>query len=122
MKKASLLTGALLAFLIYVAFPSAAQATDDVSFELYYGSGNNLYVEMDSATPGATIFFTLGINGQGYRPDPTHSGSTPGYGTSVYYGMVPVSYGSTFYFAAVAWTESGGDSDVTYYEQHNPNW
>ena len=122
MKKAPLLTGALLALLVYVAFPSSAQATDDVTFDLYYGTGNNLYIEMDTDTPGAIIFFTLGINGQGYPADPTHNGSTPGYGTSRYYGMVPISYGSTFYFAAVAWTESEGDSNVTYCEQHNPNW
>ena len=121
MKKAPLLTGALLALLIYVAFPSAAQATDDVTFDLYYGTGHNLYIEMES-NPGAIIFFTLGVDYQGYLADPTHNGSTPGYGTSRYYGMVPISYGSTFYFAAVAWTESEGDSGVTYYEQHNPNW
>src|ERR1700731_4361090 len=121
MKKAPLLTGALLALLVYVAFPSSAQATDDVTFDLYYGTGNNLYIEMESE-PGAIIFFTRGKNYQGYPADPTHNGSTPGYGTSRYYGMVPISYGSTFYFAAVAWTESGGGSDVTYCEQHNPNW
>jgi hypothetical protein len=115
--------GALLALLLIVAIPTpAARATDDVDFELYYGTGNNLYIEMESPTAGAIIFFTLGINYQGYLADPTHTGSTPGYGTSRYYGRVPISYGSTFYFAAVAWTEAGGDSSVTYYEQHNPNW
>lgn len=119
MKKA---IGALSALLLYVAFPTHAQATDDVDFELYYGTGNNLYIEMDTPTPGAIIFFTLGINYQGYLADPTHNGSTPGYGTSRYYGRVPISYGSTFYFAAVAWTPDGGDSSVTYCEQHNPNW
>ena len=120
MKKAPLLTGALLALLVYVAFPSSAQATDDVTFDLYYGTGNNLYEELDTTTTGAIIFFT--VSSSGYPADPTHDGSTPGPGTIHYYGRVPIPYGQTYYFAAVAWTSDGGDSDVTYEEQHNPNW
>jgi hypothetical protein len=115
--------GVLLTLLLIIALPaSTVRATDDVDFELYYGTGNSLYIEMETPTPGAIIFFTLGVNYQGYLADPTHVGSTPGYGTTRYYGRVPISYGSTFYFSAVAWTEAGGDSSVTYCEQHNPNW
>lgn len=122
MKKASLITGALLALLVYVAFPSSAQATDVVSFRTVYGTGTNLWVKMETETPGAIIFFTSN-NGLGYPADPTHNGSTPGSGTIRYYGMAPIPYNQIRYFAAIAWTEDEGDSAmVTYWEQPNPNY
>src|ERR1700694_5987833 len=103
MKKPLIIIWALLALLVFVAFPSSARADqcDDVTFDLYYGIGNNLYEELDTATAGATIFFT--VSSSGYPADPTHNGGTPGSGTIHYYGRVPIPYGQTYYFAAVAY-------------------
>lgn len=111
----------LLTLLVFLAFPSSsARATDEVMFELYYGPPPQLYIEMETETEGAIIFYTVGWNG--YMPDPTHNGSTPGSGTYVFHNQVGVPYGQTRYYAAVAWTPTEGDSGVTYWEQHNPNW
>ena len=113
--------GAVLALLLILAIPTpTARATDCVIFELYYGPPPQLYIEMESLTEGAIIFYTVGTTG--YAADPTHNGSTPGTGTIRYTGQTGVPYGQTRYYAAVAWTPEGGDSDVTYWEQHNPNW
>lgn len=112
--------GALLALLLVISIPTpSARATDCVIFELYYGSPPQLYVSMETDTPGAIIFYTVGW--LGYAGDPTHNGSTPGSGTYVYSGSAGVPYGSTRYYSAVAWTQAEGDSDVMYYDQHNPN-
>jgi hypothetical protein len=113
--------GALLALLFVIAIPTpSAQGTDEVYFELYYGSPPQLYIEMETTTQGAIIFYTVGWNG--YAGNPTHNGSTPGSGTYVFHNQVGVPYGQTRYYAAVAWTQAEGDSGVEYYEQHNPNW
>lgn len=119
-KSVPCLVGAVLALFVFGAFPSSAQATDPVFFHTKYGTGTNLSVQMTSSTPGAIIFFTMGSNGQGYLDDPTHNGSTPINPTVLYYGPVSVPYSQVRYFAALAWTPSGGDSEVTYWEQPNP--
>lgn len=122
MKKKSVpsLIGAVMALFVFVAFPKSAQATDPVYFQTILGTGTNMWVRMTSSTPGATIFFTMGSNGQGYLADPTHNGSTPYSPALTYQGQVPIPYNQIRYFAAVAWTASEGDSEVTYWEQGNP--
>jgi hypothetical protein len=111
------LIGVVLA-LLFVAFPSSAQATAPVQFVVQYDTG--VYVKMQTSTPGATIFYTMGLNDQGWLADPTHNGSSPISPTMIYSGRIPIAYGYTYYFAAVAWTAAGGDSEVTYWEQENP--
>ncbi len=76
----------------------------------HYGPPPQLYIEMETTTPGAIIFYTVGWNG--YAGAPTHNGSTPGSGTYVFHNQVGVPYGQTRYYAAVAWTQAEGDSGV----------
>ena len=78
-----------------------------------HGPPPQLYIEMETTTPGAIIFYTVGWNG--YAGAPTHNGSTPGSGTDVFHNQVGVPYGQTRYYAAVAWTQAEGDSGVEYY-------
>jgi hypothetical protein len=114
-KSVPCLIGVALA-LLFIAFPSSAKATSPVEFVVQYTAG--VYVKMQ--TSNGMIFYTMGVDEEGYPADPTHNGSTPIYPAIIYSTRIPVNYGSTYYFAAVAWTAPGGDSEVTYWEQQNP--
>lgn len=121
--------GALLALLVFVSLPSSVLAIpfcDDVTIELYYGTGNDLALELECANPtGATIFYTVTFN----TPNnyiPTHTGTTCGPHTSKFASgsKIHIPYGSTIYINAIAWKAgSWADSEnVSSAEQHNPNW
>ena len=120
--------GVLMALLL-VALPNSILATPcpgccEPYCELYYGTGNNLYLELETEYPSdATIFYTKTINQYNYD-DPCHNGSTPCSGTySCPNGtLIPVPYGSTIYIRALAYKSGLDDSPVTACEQHNPNW
>lgn len=117
-----------LALFVLVALPtSSARATecDDVYFELYYGVGNDIALEVSVDNPtGATIFYTMTFN-QPNNYTPTHSGTTCGAHTSKFASgsKIHIPYGSTIYISAIAWKSGWDDSpDVSSEEQHNPNW
>lgn len=117
--------GVLLALLVFVSLPTYVLAIcgicDDVSLELYYGTGRNLYIEVECPNPtGADIYFTT--NGV----TPTHDGDgNPGPSTlKVASGtLVPIAYGTTIHILAIAdkgycWLDSENVSEIY---QHNPN-
>lgn len=116
-----------LALFVLVAFPTAsarADACDDVYFELYYGTGNDISLELSVDNPtGATIFYTCTFNTYN-NYTPTHSGTTPGAHTSYFSSgsKIHIPYGSTIYINALAWKSGWDDSGVGSAEQHNPNW
>jgi hypothetical protein len=109
MKKMTLM-GALIS-LVVVVFPVAsARATqcDDVTIYYEYGGYTGLYAEMETGTPSPfTIFYTL--NGA----NPTHYGATPGSGTFIYYGEIPIPYGTRRHYTALCYKEGYDDSNVT---------
>ena len=120
--------GVLMALLVFAALPNSVLATPcetccAPACELYYGGGNNLYLELETSYPSdATIFFTKTINTPN-TTDPTHTGTSPGPGTySCANGcLVPIPYNSTIYIRALAWRSDRGDSPITACDQHNPN-
>jgi Chitobiase/beta-hexosaminidase C-terminal domain len=116
MKQITLL-GALLA-LFLVAFPStSARATqcDPVDVYYEYGGPTGLYVGMDTTTePAFIIFYTTN------NTNPTHTGSTPGSGTLIFYGDIPIPYGQWRHFRAICYKEGYDDSDVAYLDISNP--
>lgn len=117
-----------MALLVFVALPSSVLANPcgtpcDPYCELYYGTGTNLFLELETESPAnAIIFYTKTFN-QPNTVDPTHTGSTPNSGTfSCANGtLIPIPYGSTMYIRAIAWRSDLGDSGVTACDQHNPN-
>lgn len=115
----------LLALVVLVTFPSspalAVPYCDDVYFETYYGSGTQLFIEVECPSyPGAYIFWTS--NGT----TPTHNGATPTgpYTSRCLSGtLIPIAYNTTLCVTAIAWQNGVcGDSYVQEYCQHNPNW
>jgi|GEM_PF-6158929 len=120
--------GVLLALLVFVSLPSSVLADngpcDDVYFELYYGIGHDLALEVSVDNPtGATIFYTVTFNTYN-NYTPTHSGTTPGPHTSYFASgsKIHIPYGSTMYINAIAWKSTWSDSvDVSSAEQPNPN-
>jgi hypothetical protein len=121
--------GVLMALFAFVVFPTSARADngpcDDVYFELYYGTGNDISLEVAVDNPtGATIFYTCTFN----TPNnyiPTHTGTTPGAHTNYFASgsKIHIPYGSTIYINAIAWKSGWSDSEnVSSGEQHNPNW
>lgn len=127
-KSPLLITIGALALFVLVALPSSsarAAACDDVYFELYYGVGNDLSLEVAVDNPtGATIFYTMTLN-QYNDYIPTHSGTTCGAHTSKFASgsKIHIPYGSTMYINAIAWKSGWDDSEnVSSAEQHNPNW
>jgi hypothetical protein len=110
--------GALLALLVFAAWPSSSALAipdpcEDVEFSQYTYS-DVVYVSMyadDCA--GGKVFYTLsGLN-------PTHNQATPGSGTYVYTQPVPVTYGHCKDFLALAWKPSAHDSNITDFEACN---
>lgn len=119
--------GVLLALLVFAALPATLLANcgtaDDPYCELVYGPGNSLYLKLVCPNPtGATIFFTYTLDTPN-TTDPTHSGSTPGSGTSACASgtLIPIPYGHTIYIRAICWKSCWSDSGVVACEQHNPN-
>jgi hypothetical protein len=120
--------GALLALLVFVSLPTSLLAvcnTADPTCELYYGTGHNLFLELETACPAnATIFFISSIDqpipGNSY---PCHNGPTPCSGTSTVASGTKVSipYGHTLYIRMLAWRSDSGDSGIVDCDQHNPN-
>ena len=107
-----------LAVLVLVAFPSSsAKATqcDDVDVYYEYGGPTGILVGMDTITPTPCIIFYT-TNGQ----DPTHYGSTPGSGTLIFYGDIPIPYMQWRYFRAICYKEDYTDSNITYFDISNP--
>ena len=71
---------------------------------------------MDSPTPTPFIIFYT-TNGQ----NPTHTGSTPGANTLIFYGDIPIPYGQWRYFRALCYKAYPYvDSDITYLNISNP--
>lgn len=119
-----------LALLVLAAFPSSSALASpgcgdpDVYYE--YGGPTGLQVEMETDTPipctpcsgnfTPIIFYTT--NGQ----NPTHTGSTPGSGTMIYYGPIPIPLYQWRYFRAITYKGccSYQDSGVTYFDISNP--
>lgn len=103
------LFGALV-LLVLVAFPSSsalATQCDDVVIYYEYGGPTGILAGMETDTPTPrTIFYTL--NGQ----NPTHTGSTPGAGTYIFTGDIPVPYGQWRHFKALCYKASYTDSNI----------
>ena len=115
--KKTILLGALLA-LVLVAFPVAsarADVCDDVFIYWEYGGPTGLLIGMDTETPGPyTIFYTTN------NTDPVHYGSTPGSGTLIFYGDIPLAYGQCRWFRAVCYKAGYDDSSIAYENICNP--
>src|SRR5688572_32906972 len=97
----------LLLILGLIAFPnSSAHAVQcaEVTFE-ETGYPGTVYVSMYTETEGATIFFVHNYYQMPYGYYPSHTGSSPAYGTHVYnpsYPFVVMSNVNGF-FKAIAW-------------------
>lgn len=83
-----------------------------VDFTLGGGYPEPMQVGMTTATSGATIFYTHGLNPNNI-PNPTHSGGTPGTGTFVYSPYVIVPPGQRWYFRALGYKAGMTDSVIT---------
>jgi|ERR1043166_1858311 hypothetical protein len=120
--------GVLLALLVFTALPAPLLAEvcgtcHEPQCGLYYGSGTNLYLELETDCPtAATIFYTKTINTPN-NTDPCHVGANPCVGTySCPNGtLLSIPYGSTMYIRALAYKSGLVDSGVTACDQHNPN-
>jgi hypothetical protein len=120
MKTRSILLRSLgaLALLALVAFPSStalATQCDEVDIYYEYGGPTGILVGMDTATPTPCIIFYT-TNGQ----NPTHTGSTPGANTLIFYGDIPIPYGQWRYFRALCYKASYTDSGIIYFDISNP--
>jgi len=122
--------GALLALLVLVALPSSVLASPcenicDPICELYYGTGHNLSLEVESIYPANTTIFFISSLDQPLPANslPCHVGTNPCPGTvAVPSGTkVPIQYGHTLYIRSIAWRSDKGDSGVSDCDQHNPN-
>ena len=122
--------GVLLALLTFVSLPSSVLATPcpvicDPACELYYGTGTNLFLELETIYPSnATIFFVSSVNPIPPNVVPCHDASgNPCQGTSAVPNgtKVPIPYGHTLYVRMLAWRIDKGDSGMVDCEQHNPN-
>lgn len=113
--------GILLALLVFVAFPSSsalATQCEEVYFDETGGLPFNMYVYLYCDTSGSTIF--VKYNNNYFPSDPTHSGSTPTNGTSIWaapYFTVPP--GGRLYIKALCYKAGLTDSAVTQYAAEN---
>ena len=123
-------TGIFLAVLLSFALASpdalaVCGQCDDVTFELYYGSGTTLALEMECAYPtGAYIFYTVTWNTPNNLTPTRDSAGNPGSNTyKVPSGtLLYIPYGDTAYVNAFAWKSCYYNSiNITSAEQHNPN-
>jgi hypothetical protein len=119
--------GVLVALLMFVstAFAVPCYPSYDPYCELYYGTGNQLFLELETECPTwATLFVKTAIDSGYPAGDPCHVGATPCAGTSALANGTKLSipYGHTLYVKVLAWSSSTGDSGITTCDQHNPNW
>jgi RHS repeat-associated protein len=75
------------------------------------GSYPSKQITMTTSTSGATIFYTT--NNNSAPADPTHTGSTPGSGTSVYRSAISVPAGHDQFYKAIAYKSGLADSVVS---------
>jgi Chitobiase/beta-hexosaminidase C-terminal domain len=116
MKKLTL-AGALLALFLVVfpTTPALAEKCDDVTIYWDYGPPTGVLATMETGTPSPrTIFYTT--NGT----NPTHNGGTPGSGTMIWYGDIPIPYGQLRHYRALCYKSGYDDSNVTYEDISNP--
>jgi len=93
------------------ATPTPGQQVNEVTFTQTTGGAGNVLVTMRTTTADAVIFFTHSATD--YPPDPTHTGSTAGSGTTRYVAPFSVANGTVQYFKALAYHEGMTDSDIT---------
>ena len=110
---------ALVATIILTSFPpSSARADQVASVDISDDSPHpgHATITMSTATSGATIFYT--VSHFSSPPDPTHTGTTPGPGTTKYYNAWTVPYmagiNSVWYIKAIAYKAGLTDSDVSF--------
>ncbi len=122
--------GALLALLMFVSLPGFVLAapcpgTCDPACELYYGTGTQLFLELETIYPSnATIFFISSTQPIPPNTNPCHDpNGNPCPGTSAVANgtKVPIPYGHTLYIRMLAWRIDKGDSGIVDCDQHNPN-
>jgi RHS repeat-associated protein len=87
-----------------------------VTFSTTGGYPNTMKVYMNTATNGATIFYTVGTSDY---VTPTHNGSTPTGATHVYTGPVNVAVNAEKFFEAVAYKSGMTDSAFTEFDADN---
>jgi Chitobiase/beta-hexosaminidase C-terminal domain len=113
--------GVLLALLVFVALPGSTALANcgqcaDVDIYFEYAGPTGIVAEMECEFPaGAIIFYT--VNGT----NPTHTGATPGSGTYIYSGPIPVPYLHCIHIKARAWKDCYTESaNITAADICNP--
>lgn len=108
---------AALALIAYAATSALATQCEPVDFTDDGGYPGTVYVYATTATPGATIFATMGNY---YIPaDPTHNGGTPTGSTFICGGTFAVFSGQHKWFKAIAYKAGMTDSVLNIYEVDN---
>jgi len=100
------------------ATPTPGQQVNEVTFTQTTGGAGNVLVTMSTTTANAVIFFTYSDTGNP-PPDPTHTGSTAGPGTTRYVAPNSVPNGTVRNFRALAYHEGMTDSEITEYDVDN---
>lgn len=111
----------LMAIVALIACASSSALASPCEPAEYNENGNHypqtIYVYVTTATPGATIFATVGNH---FIPsDPTHSGSSPTGSTFICGGTFTVFAGDHKWIKAVVYKAGMTDSEITYYEVDN---
>lgn len=122
--------GVVLALLMFVALPTSVLAAPcnhccDPTCELYYGTGTQLFLELETSYPtNATIFFISSYSPIPPGVVPCHDpfgNPCPGTGAVANGTKLPIPYGYTLYVRMLAWRIDKGDSGIVDCDQHNPN-
>ncbi|MEY2518281.1 MAG: hypothetical protein QOF24_40 [Verrucomicrobiota bacterium] len=111
----------LMAILALIAFASSSALATQCETAEFTENGNHypqtIYVYVTTATPGATIFATVGNH---YIPaDPTHSGGTPTGSSFICGGTFAVFAGDHKWIKAVVYKAGMTDSLIEIYEIDN---
>ncbi len=108
---------AVFAFIAYASSSALASPCEPAEFEESGVYPSTVYVYVTTATPGATIFATVGNH---FIPsNPTHSGSSPTGTTFICGGTFAVFVGDYKHIKAVVYKAGMTDSAVTYYAVDN---
>lgn len=108
---------AVFAFIVYASSSALASPCEPAEFEESGVYPSTVYVYVTTATPGATIFATVGNH---FVPvNPTHSGPTPTSPTFICGGTFAVFVGDYKHIKAVVYKAGMTDSAVTYYAVDN---